>query len=674
MRKGDTVPFLARYRKEQTGGMSEITLRALESAIERASLLESRREAIRGLLEKANVTDPALFTALATCSTMDALEDIYLPYKVSKATLAQRARDAGFEPIANNVLHDAGFNTSRVDPQVAHIVTEVISHIREVREAFRNGLWERGWVTSTAVTTARKRVAKEMSEEEHSRRLSVYRTYEKFSKKPSQLLAHQAMAVLRGEEEGMLAVKFNFLDEDSEYRRILPTVQALCPGFRNTRCKFRQNALDTAWKKYLFPQAETFVRALIYSKASEGCLEVFRKNLRSLLLTRPLQAARIFAMDPGYKTIKCVALDEYGNVIPKSTTMITNLHESATAVKAIRDALVAFQSNKVVIGNGSGSRMCELLVAEALKVCAELKDVEFSIVSEVGASVYSASEAAVAELPDMDVLYRGAVSIGRRLQDPLSELVKIAPRSLGVGMYQHDLKEKELEKCLRAEIESCVNAVGVNLNTATAFILPYVAGLRPKVAEAILVHRQTKGPFASREELRQIRGITPQIFEQCAGFLRIRGGSEPLDNTGVHPESYHIARVLSAASSVEHDMIVRLAAKHSVSLETIRDVAEELRKGCMDPRETLPFTNVFRHDVLDVSQLAPGMVLQGVVSNLTSFGAFVNVGVGRDALLGIKFCSNDVSIGTVVKVVVESVTFGDTKKSLEACRINLRMG
>eukprot|EP00759_Apiculatamorpha_spiralis_P027050 PhF_6_TR30101/c0_g1_i1/m.43920/K06959/tex; protein Tex len=676
-KQGATVPFIARYRKHKTGEMTEVVLRDVQNAFEQYEALANRKDSVLKVLNGISGIDQAVIRKVEECNTLDVLEDLYLPYKPKRATLAQKARDLGFDSVAQKVLTLPTFNpvkdflAERVikdedRTHVLNIVTESISHCGEIREFLRTEMLNHGSVSVTSVTSTRKRKNAEMTDEQKEVRASVYKSYESFRCPPLKMKSHQVMAILRGESEGFLKVSIDFYNDERVRRSAEAILAKSFAGFTEKTmraCVFRKKCIDTAWSKYLLPQAETHVRAVILRSASKDCLDVFCSNLRGMLLMRPVRKARIFAMDPGFKSIKCAMLDEFGNIVGTHMITLSHFRFNDKTVQDLAIKLVEWSPNKIAIGNGNGSRQCEYLVSETLKSNETLKDIEYAIVSEIGASVYSASEVAGQELGHLDILYRGAVSIGRRLQDPLSELVKIEPKSLGVGQYQHDLKEAELTKSLKSELESCVSSVGVNLNTASSHVLKYVAGLNQTLAQAIVDYRANKGPFQSRSELQKIKGITDLVFQQAAGFLRIPEGKEPLDNTGVHPESYKIARnILKLAPQSDQevpptDVLTTVASKERVSLAEVTEVAKDLAKPRVDPRDTLPNAHTFRHDVLDISQITAGLKLKGVVRNITSFGAFVDIGVGKDALMPTKYVTKQVNLGSTVDIVVESITF-----------------
>lgn len=686
--EGATIPFVARYRKEVTGGLDEEQLRGLAERLRYLRGLEERREQIlRSVAEQGKLT-PELETALRAAETLQQLEDLYLPYKPKRRTRATVARERGLEPLAQMILdqvrtHEtlealaAPYLSDEV-PTAADawagardIVAEVISEDAGVRGDIR----ERTRATATLKVTR----ASESADAE-----GVYRLYHDFSAPVSALAPHQILAINRGEREDALKVSLV-----ADVERLVAEIEArhYHPDPRSALAGELHLAIVDGYERLLAPAIERELRRTATEAADEHAIGIFAANLRQLLLQPPLRGATVIGIDPGYRTgCKVALVDPTGKVLDTTTIYPHEpQNQREPALRLLVDWLSQRAADVVAIGNGTASRETEALAADAV---AQAGRGAYVIVSEAGASVYSASPLAREELPGLDVSMRGAVSIARRLQDPLAELVKIDPKSIGVGLYQHDVDQKALAEALDAVVESAVNYVGVDLNTASPALLRYVSGLTARSAKAIVAHREAHGAFRERRQLLEVSGVGPKAFEQAAGFLKIPGGANPLDNTFIHPESYPVCQRLFELMGVrgdEADLAARvatfrkgqnlkdLAALLETGVPTLSDILDNLQKPGRDPREELPGP-LLRRDVLSIDDLQEGMVLKGTVRNVVDFGAFVDIGVKRDGLVHVsqmadRYVRNPlevVSVGQIVEVRVIGV-------DKERGRINLSL-
>ncbi|MBN9418105.1 MAG: RNA-binding transcriptional accessory protein [Candidatus Eremiobacteraeota bacterium] len=611
LEEGNTLPFIARYRKEVTGGLDEEQIRKLEAEWKSLKNLEERRQTILETL-KDQLT-PELRKKFETAQTLTALEDLYLPYRPKRKTRATIAREKGLEPLARLIQRHApiGNPTPEELAGAQDILAEEMAENPEIRSAVRDKALRFGKLKS-------KRAKGEDEKQ-------VYAHYYQFEQPLAGLKAHQILALDRGEKEKVLSLDL-VLDE-RDWRQ---PVWNVCKP-RNAQY---QEAIEDGVKRLLLPAIERDVRRELTEYAQREAIASFATNLRGLLTIPPLNGYTVLGLDPGFRTgCKLAVVDPTGKVL---ATDVLYLHQTRDTLPRLCQK---YQVNLIAIGNGTASRESEQLVADFIKG----SDIKYMMVSEAGASVYSASPLARAELPDLDVSLRGAVSIARRVQDPLAELVKIEPKSIGVGMYQHDLEEKELDGALAGTIESVVNQVGVDLNTASPALLSHVAGIGPKLAEKVVAHRNQHGAFKNRAQLRKVASFGPKAFEQSAGFLRVRGGDEPLDASAIHPESYAIARALLKNPDQQLE----------VGEFTRRDILEQLKRPGRDPREDLP-PPILRSDVVSLEDLVPGMVLHGTVRNVVDFGAFVDLGVKQDGLLHRSQMPRGqrLSVGQVVEVEV----------------------
>ena len=663
--EGATLPFVARYRKERTGNLDEVQLRAILAARAQLVALDQRRTAIlEAIASQGKLTD-GLRRSLVAATRKSELEDLYAPYKQGRKTRGDQARGRGLEPLADRILRqqdghpqrDAqrflGADVPTVDDALQgarDIVAETLASEPKLRATFRRMVGQHGQLTSKAKKGAD---------------VSAYRDYIDRSEPVRSIPSHRYLAMCRGEDEGALRVSVD-LDTDRLTQDVLRSAKHRPHSAYGDELKA---AAEDAVKRLLLPVAVRAVRKILKKDADDAAIDVFERNLQALLLAGPLGPRAVVGIDPGIRTgCKTAALSPTGDVLGYETFMLVGRNNPPT------DGLLAFlrrhRPDAIAIGNGTGGRETEALVRTLVRD-ADLPCIVVSV-SEAGASVYSASELAGAELPDLDLTVRGAVSIGRRLQDPLAELVKVEPASLGVGQYQHDVDAARLTERLGEVVEHCVNHVGVDVNTASPALLTYVAGLGPRLAQAIVDRRSDKGPLRSRKDLLDVAGLGPKTFEQCAGFLRIRDAKNPLDNSSVHPERYRLvsqmARDLgtSVGALVGSDRVSELAltryTSEDVGLATLNDIVAELRKPGRDPREVFE-APTFRDDVHTVDDLEVGMVLDGVVTNVTAFGAFVDVGVHQDGLVHVSELANRfvkdphtvVAPGKRVRVVVLQV-------------------
>ncbi|MCB9702470.1 MAG: RNA-binding transcriptional accessory protein [Myxococcales bacterium] len=687
--EGATVPFIARYRKEMTGGLDEVQIRAIEERRAYLRDLEERRRTILKTLEEAGKLSDDLRQQILACTTKAALEDLYLPHKPKRRTRATIARERGLGPLADRILAQPPVGDPRaeaaafvrddkevpemsvadVDAALAgarDIVAEAVAERPEVRALVR-GTFEREGVVRSQVAFDKKGAT------------SKFEAYYEYEEPIATIPSHRYLAVRRGEQEGFLRVRLTI-----EAETVQPSIAGIFALDRQSPFAGElEAAIADSLRRLLLPSIETEMRIDVKMRADREAVEVFAANLRSLLLASPLGGKPVIAIDPGLRTgSKCTAIDATGKVL-ETTTIYPGQGErrDAEARAALGALIQRRRPEAIAVGNGTGGREAEAFVRAVL---AELGERQIAVVAvnEAGASVYSASEIAREEMPDLDVTLRGAVSIGRRLQDPLAELVKIDPKAIGVGQYQHDVYQPLLTRKLDQVVESCVNHVGVDLNTASAPLLAQVAGIGPSLARGIVRHREEHGPFRSRRALLEVSGLGPRTFEQCAGFLRIRGGEHPLDASAVHPERYPLVERIAADLGARVVDLVgdeRLAANvpiaryvgDGVGEPTLRDILAELAKPGRDPRQSFEPPR-FRADVQTLEDLQEGMVLEGVVTNVTAFGAFIDIGVHQDGLCHISQLAD-----RFVKDPHEVVKAGDrlrvrvTSVDLERRRIGL---
>lgn len=683
--EGNTIPFIARYRKEMHGAMDDTSLRTLEDRLKYLRNLASRKEEVIKSIEAQEKLTKELEEEILKAATLAEVEDIYRPYKPKRRTRATIAKEKGLEPLAQLILLQ---NTADIEKEAAKfidaekgvenaeqalagasdIIAESVSDSPEIRKDLRSLMQKKGEVSTEA--------AKEED--------SVYSGYYGFGQSLAKLQGHQVLAINRGEKEGYLKVSLK-VDRDAA----LALIQRRMIRRGSKTESFLKEAIADGYDRLLAPSMENEIRSSLTEEASEGAIKNFALNLKPLLMQPPVKGKVTMGLDPGYRMgCKVAVVDATGKVLDTAVVHPTIGEEKKKdAIKKLKQLIQKHGVEHIAIGNGTASRETEQMTAEMLKEC---PGVSYMIVSEAGASVYSASKLAAEEFPQFDVNLRSAVSIARRLQDPLAELVKIDPKSIGVGQYQHDMPQKRLDESLNAVVEDCVNAVGVDVNTASPSLLQRVSGLTSATAKNIVAYREKNGAYSNRRQLLKVPKLGPKAFEQCAGFLRVSESENVLDNTAVHPESYEAAKKLLqlcgfTMEDVKNNALAGLPLilkqygmeKAAVACEvgklTLQDIAGELQKPGRDPREALP-APVFRTDILDIKDLKPGMELTGTVRNVIDFGAFVDIGVHQDGLVHIsqicdryiKHPSEVLSVGEDVKVVVLSV---DEKKN----RISLSM-
>jgi len=705
---GATVPFIARYRKEATGGLDDAQLRLLAERLHSLRELEKRRAAIIAAIEKLGKMTPPLLDALTHATDKAHLEDLYLPYRKKRRTKAQIALEAGLQPLADTLLNDprldplgeaakylkAPFTSEEGDnPGVADAAAalEGAQHILIERFAEHAPLLQtlRDYLRMHGVLTAK--VAKDQKDGD-----TKYTDYHDYSEAITKIPSHRALALLRGEREGVLKIKLlldSELEEKARNLTLNPCEQQIARQF-NIRDQNRAAdgwLIDTAraaWRTKIFSHLETELMGNLQEHAETEAIRVFAQNLKALLLAPPAGARVTIGLDPGLRTgVKVAVVDATGKVLATATIYPhAPKNDWDGALQTLKQLAERHQATLIAIGNGTASRETDQLAKELIKRYPQLKLTSI-MVSEAGASVYSASELASEELPDLDVSLRGAVSIARRLQDPLAELVKIDPKSIGVGQYQHDVNQGQLAQSLDAVVEDSVNAVGVDVNTASPALLRYVAGLSSKIAHNIVVYRDGKGRFAKRAELLKVPGLGGKTFEQAAGFLRIPNGANPLDASAVHPESYplveHILNdiqlnvtALIGNSSALQSILPEKYVTAQFGLPTVKDILHELEKPGRDPRSTFK-TATFKEGIETMKDLHPGMVLEGVITNVAAFGAFVDIGVHQDGLVHIsaladKFVKDPHAVVKVGQVVTVKVLEVDEKRKRIA--LTMRLG
>lgn len=678
MDEGDTIPFIARYRKEMTGTLDEVQLQSIRDEYRHVTNLHERQETVINKIKEQGKLTPALEKQIRTATELQTVEDLYLPYKQKRQTKAQKARVNGLTPLANWLLtYPDGdlateaakyVNDNVADAQAAldgayEILAEAISEMVTVRAWLRNYTSNHG-----KLVTSLKRNGKEKDE------LKTYQQYYDFSSAVKNLNSYQVLAINRGEKEGVLSVKVT-VDEAVVLNYL--SFRLIRTTAKNAATAFIAAAAEDAYKRFLGPAIEREIRHRLTEDADKQAIHVFGENLYHLLMQAPIKEKVVLGFDPAYRTgCKLAVLDENGKFLTKAVIYPHKPapeKQRAAAESEFIDLLEKYHVEMVAIGNGTASRESEQFVAAALKKVD--RPIYYVIVNEAGASVYSASQEARDEFPDLHVEQRSAISIGRRLQDPLAELVKIDPQSIGVGQYQHDLPKKELTSELDAVVERAVNRVGVNLNTASYQLLSQISGLNKTIAKNIVKYRDDHGQYTNRKQLQDVPRLGPKAFQQSVGFLRIVNGENPLDNTDVHPESYPIAaKMMKAADVAVADLGTPAATKQLEKLNiedfttekagtaTVNDIVASLQKPGRDLRDSMP-APLLRHDVMTIEDLKPGMKLQGTVCNVVDFGAFVDIGVKHDGLVHIskmtkKFTRDPrsvVSVGDIVDVWIDSV-------------------
>lgn len=677
--EGATIPFISRYRKEATGGLDETQIQAIATAYEKAQELEKRKKHITETIAAQDKLTPELEKKIAECFDAQTLEDIYLPFKPKRRTKAEIAREKGLEPLARVIMaqnsddvkrsamrfvNDNVADTDEAIEGAADIIAEWISENQGVRNTVRNMFSREATVTC--------KVAKGKEEE-----AANYQNYFDFSAPLKRCGSHRILAMRRGEREGLLRVDISIPEE-----KILDRLAERLVKNDTESAQVVEKALTDSYKRLIKPSIENEFASLSKAEADDQAISLFAQNARQLLFAPPLGRKRILAIDPGYRTgCKVVCLDEQGNLLHNDTIYPTPpKSETALAAKKITHLIEVYKIDAIALGNGTASRETE----HFLSSLRYNRDVKVFVVSEDGASIYSASKLAREEFPDKDVTVRGAVSIGRRLLDPLAELVKIDPKSIGVGQYQHDVDQTKLKKSLEFTVESCVNSVGVNLNTASKELLTYVSGLGPQLAQNIVSYRADNGDFTTRKQLMKVPKLGPKAFEQCAGFLRIPDGENPLDNTAVHPENYRIVEQMAKDCKCTVTDLIKDKEKREkidisryvtaeTGLPTLTDIMAELEKPGRDPRKGVAIMK-FDENIKTFDDLTEGLVLKGIVTNITQFGVFVDIGIKENGLVHISELSDKfVSSASEVVKIHQQVTVKVKSIDRERRRIALTM-
>lgn len=687
--EGNTVPFIARYRKERTGGLTDEVLRKFNERLTYLRNLESRKEDVLRIIEEQEKLTPELKLKIEKATTLTEVEDIYRPFKAKKRTRATMAVEKGLKPLAELIL-SGEFNGDIVEEANKYIneekdvkseeealqgamdiISEIISDNADYRKWIRNFVQKDGIIQ-----------VKGSSEEQ-----TPYEMYYDYKEPVRTIPSHRILAINRGEKEKILSVKVTCNDE-----RIIDYLnQKVLKGNKLTD-KYLEESIKDSFKRLIYPSIEREIRSELTSKGEEGAIDIFKANLKALLMQAPIKGKVVMGFDPGFRTgCKVAILDETGKFVENTTVYPTAPQNRIDETISTLKKLIKKHGVEVIsLGNGTASRESEEVIAKMLK---EIKDetgkeLFYVIVSEAGASVYSASELANKEYPDLDVTVRGAISIGRRLQDPLAELVKIDPKAIGVGQYQHDVTQKKLDESLAGIVEDCVNNVGVDLNIATPSLLSYISGINASIAKNIVDYREENGKFKSRKELLKVKRLGQKAYEQCAGFLRVMESKEALDNTSVHPESYKVAKeLIKTLGYTEEDLkngklvdidervkakgISNLAKELEVGEPTLNDIIKEIKKPGRDPREELP-KPIFKSGVIEMKDLKPGMILMGTVRNVSDFGAFVDIGVHQDGLVHksqmadrfVKHPLDIVKVGDLVEVRILDVDLKRKRISL----------
>jgi uncharacterized protein len=717
--EGNTIPFIARYRKEVTGSLDEVQIQTIADRAAALRALHQRKADVRRLIDAQGKLTPEIEAALAAATTLQEVEDIYLPYRPKRKTRASVAREKGLAPLAELILQqpELAGNLSALLEQHAQPFVDAEKGVNTIQEAYAGArdivaetLAEdanvRGSMRATffksSTLSAKVAEPEKLAEKDPN---GVYQLYYDFNESVTKLVPHRVLALNRAEREDVLRVGVAL-----PYEQAQPEITQHYPIKSSSPfANHLTEAMEDGYKRLLAPSMEREVRVELTRKAEEHAIAIFATNLRNLLLQPPLRGRKVLGVDPGYRTgCKLTIVDETGKFLESDTIY---LHQSEKAAQTIRKLLAEHNITVIAIGNGTASRETEQLVAGIIKELERETDISgrigYVMVNEAGASVYSASEAARQEFPTLDATQRGTISIARRLQDPLAELVKIDPKAVGVGLYQHDVDQKELAEMLDRVVVSCVNYAGVEVNSASAALLKHVSGINTRLANSIVKYREEHGAFRSREELQKVSGFGPATFVQAAGFLKIANGTEPLDNSFIHPESYGATRDLlemlpgesktgkPAERIAQFRQLVKLqsslgrssrnsrdgeesawadiASKIGVGLPTLKDILENLEKPGLDPRDALP-APILRHDVLKMEDLQPGMILQGTVRNVVDFGAFVDIGVKQDGLVHVseladRFVKDPLSVVAVGQIVQVRVL----KVEVQRGRVQLSM-
>ena len=687
--EGNTVPFIARYRKERTGGLTDEVLRKLSERLAYLRNLKDRKEDVLRIIDGQEKLTPELKLKIEKATTLTEVEDIYRPFKAKKRTRATMAVEKGLKPLAELILsgefkgdilkeankyinEEKGVkNEEEALKGAVDIISEIISDNADYRKWIRNLVQRDGIIK-----------VKGSSEEQ-----TPYEMYYDYSEAVRTIPSHRILAINRGEKEKILSVKVT-CNED----KIIDYLNKKVLKGKKVTDKYLEESIKDSFKRLIYPSIEREIRSELTSKGEEGAIDIFKANLKALLMQAPIKGKVVMGFDPGFRTgCKVAVLDETGKFLENTTVYPTAPQNKVDeTISTLKELIKKHEVEVISLGNGTASRESEEVIAKMLKEIKEEtgKELFYVIVSEAGASVYSASELANKEYPDLDVTVRGAVSIGRRLQDPLAELVKIDPKAIGVGQYQHDVTQKKLDESLAGIVEDCVNNVGVDLNVATPSLLSYISGINSSIAKNIVDYREEKGKFKSRKELLKVKRLGQKAYEQCAGFLRVMESEEALDNTSVHPESYKVAKeLIKILGYTEEDLkngklvdidekvkvrgISNLAKELEVGEPTLNDIIKEIKKPGRDPREELP-KPIFKSGIIEMKDLKAGMILMGTVRNVSDFGAFVDIGVHQDGLVHksqmadrfVKHPLDIVKVGDVVEVRILDVDLKRKRISL----------
>ena len=678
--EGNTIPFIARYRKEVTGNLTDEQLRVLEERLNYFRNLEKRKEEVISSIESQEKMTDELMKSIVKAETLKEVEDIYLPYKPKKRTRATIAREKGLEDLAKYILkfdkeeddipsEAEKFLSDQVESldEAIQGSKDIIAEMVSENIRFRNILRRDANKVGKIITSLAK------IEDDKKEEALLYEMYFDYEESLKTIPSHRVLAVNRAEKEGFIRVKLELLHEDNIYE-IAMNIQ---PKRKAPNFSYILSAVDDGYKRLLFPSIETEIRNELTEKAEKQAIEVFSTNLKPYIMQAPIKETVVMGLDPGYRTgCKLVVVSENGELLYHSVIFPAKPKEDIEgATEEMLKLIDKYNVGLIAIGNGTASRETEKVVSDMISQIKDRK-VYYSIVNESGASIYSASKVGIEEFPDYDVTVRGAISIARRIQDPMAELVKIEPKHIGVGQYQHDVNQKNLSETLDRVVEDCVNTVGVNLNTASPSLLSYVSGINKSVAKNIIQYKEDKGSFTNRNQLKKVKGLGPKAFEQSAGFLRIVNAENPLDNTAVHPESYKIAEKLIDLDldSIDAD---KLAQELEVGKPTLLDIIEELKRPGRDPREDMP-KPILRADVLSIDDLEEGMILKGTVRNVVDFGLFVDIGIKNDGLVHIseisdkyvKHPSQIAQVSDIIKVKIINIDKKRAKVGLSMKGIN----
>ncbi len=647
--EGNTVAFISRYRKDKTGDLDEVQVRDCDHLYKSYHNLEDRRlEIVKGVFAQGKLTE-TLYNAIMSATTLSALEDLWAPFKKKKKTRGMVAQEKGLEPLADAMLKmddssiekeaEKFVKTDNEDPALnVETAADALAGAQDIlAERVSQETGNREKVHDLYIKTGNivtKGIVPEGQSEEEAQKLSTYQMYWDYKEPLNQVKPHRILAINRGEREGALEVTID-VDVDEAVKLLQKQYEI--------NNKYHKDAIEDGVVRLLSPAVVREIRSDEADQADEHGIGVFSENLKNLLMTQPIKGSRVLGVDPGYRNgTKCAALDETGKYL--GFFKIFQEQDPQGAYDAINDAIDKYDIQVLAVGNGTGSQEVQAIVSKVISENYADSDVKYTVVDESGASVYSASPVATEEFPDLDVMIRGAISMGRRLQDPLAELVKIDPKAIGVGLYQHDVNQKKLADQLDEVVSSVVNNVGVNLNTASYMLLKYVSGINISTAKKIVAYRDTNGKIKSREDLKNVPGLGPKAFEQCAGFLKIAESSDPLDNTWVHPENYDAARevlpLIQKGEKVSADLIKKTAEKYKLSESTVKDIVEELQKPNRDPRDGYP-APIMQKGVLQFEDLKEGMKVTGKIKNVVDFGAFVDIGLHETGLVHLSEMSDN---------------------------------